>query len=97
MIGEIRSADPGNARVPRVTSSPFDRSMVVGVWMVDGAVEPGWKRTDSTAETPVSAGGVGASSVESVRVLAFGEGARGLGERGYGRGRPLGHGDRSRR
>ncbi len=97
MIGEVRSADPRNARVPRVTSSPVDGSMGVGVWVVDGAVEPGWKRTGSAAETSVSAGGVGTSSAESVRVLAFGEGARGLGERGYGRGRPLGHGDRSRR
>jgi hypothetical protein len=78
---------------PRVTSSPAD----VGVWVVDGAAAPGWKRPGNAAEISVSARGVGSSPAASVRVHAFGEGARGLGVRGSGRGRPLGHGERSRR
>jgi hypothetical protein len=65
--------------------------------LVDGAVLPGWKRVGVTAETSVSAGGVGTSSAESVRVLAFGEGARGLDDHGSDRGAPLGHGDRAHR
>lgn len=65
--------------------------------MVDGAEVPGWKRTGFAAETSVSAGGVGTSSAESVRVLAFGEGARGLDDHGTDRGAPLGHGDRAPR
>jgi hypothetical protein len=65
--------------------------------MVDGAEMPGRKRTGIAAETSVSAGSVGTSSAASVRVLAFGEGARGLDDRGYVRGTPLGHGDRAQR
>jgi hypothetical protein len=65
--------------------------------LVDGAVLPGWKRVGVTAETSVSADGVGTSSAESVRVLAFGEGARGLDDHGSDRGAPLGHGDRALR
>jgi hypothetical protein len=84
---------PGIARVTPSVGAPFD----VGVWMVHGAVRPGRKRTGLAAETSVSAGGVGTSSAASVRVVAFGEGARGLDERGSGRGTPLGHGDRARR
>jgi hypothetical protein len=65
--------------------------------MVEGAEMPGRKRTVFSAETSVSAGRVGTSPAASVRVVAFGEGARGLDERGSGRGVPLGHGDRARR
>ena len=83
----------GFARVTPSVDAPFG----VGVWMVDGAERSGRKRTDLAAETSVSAGGVGTSSAASVRVVAFGEGARGLDERGSGRGTPLGHGDRARR
>ena len=86
-----------NPTVPRVMSSPNRRSIDVGVWVVDGAVRFGRKRTSLAAETSVSAGSVGTSSAESVRVLAFGEGARGLDQHGYDRGAPLGHGDRARR
>ena len=94
-MGEVPSNARGSRIFPRATPSvvPFD----VGVWMVDGAVRSGRKRTGLTAETSVSAGGVGTSSAASVRTLAFGEGARGLDERGSGRGTPLGHGDRARR
>lgn len=53
--------------------------------MVDGAERPGRKRSGLAAETSVSAEGVGTSSAASVRVLAFGEGARGLDEHGHGR------------
>ena len=77
-------------------SSTNRRSIDVGVWVVDGVVRLGRKRTSLTAETSVSAGSVGTSSAESVRVLAFGEGARGLERHGYDRGAPLGHGDRAR-
>ncbi len=83
-------------RAARVTSSTV-RPVDVGVWVVDGADGIGWKRTTPAAEAAASAGSVGTSPAASVRVLAFGEGARGLGERGYGWGHPLGHGDRSRR
>ena len=78
----------------RVTSSTIEG---VGVWVMDGAVEPGWKRPGDAAGTSVSVACVGSSSAASVRVLAFGEGARVLDVRGSGRGRPLGHGERSRR
>lgn len=96
-MGDVRAAAPTTGRDSRVTSSPRDRSAGVGVWVVDGAEGLGWKRTGPAVETPVSARRVGASPAASVRVLAFGEGARGLGERGFGWGHPLGHGDRSRR
>ena len=94
-MGEVLSIARGASASVRVTPSvvPFD----VGVWMVDGAERSGRKRTDLAAETSVSAGGVGTSPAASVRVVAFGEGARGLDERGSGRGTPLGHGDRARR
>jgi hypothetical protein len=65
--------------------------------LVDGAEVPGRKRTGIAAETSVSAGGVGTSPAVSVRVLAFGEGARGLDDHGSDRGAPLGHGDRAPR
>jgi hypothetical protein len=93
-----RIAARGNTiRIPRVMSSSRRRPVGVGVWVVDGAARTGRKRTALVAETAVSAGSVGPSSAESVRVLAFGEGARGLDDHGYDRGVPLGHGDRARR
>ena len=91
-----RIAARRNLRLPRVMSSTNRRSIDVGVWVVDGVAGLGRKRTSLAAETSVSAGGVGTSSAESVRVLAFGEGARGLDQHGYDRGAPLGHGDRAR-
>jgi hypothetical protein len=93
----VRETARQDARITRVTSSSNDRLHGVGDWMVDGAERPGRKRTDLTAETSVSAGSVGTSPAASVRVLAFGEGARGLDDRGSGRGTPLGHGDRAPR
>jgi len=94
-MGEFLSITTNPRGSSRVSPSvaPFD----VGVWVVDGAVRSGGKRTDLAAETSVSAGGVGTSPAASVRALAFGEGARGFDERGSGRGTPLGHGDRARR
>ena len=96
-MGDDRITTPSDPRVSRVMTSSKGRSVGVGVWMVDGAERPGRKRSSLAAETSVSAGGVGTSSAASVRVLAFGEGARGLDEHGHGRGAPLGHGDRARR
>ena len=94
-MGDVSSItrDPRDFAGATPSFVPFD----VGVWVVDGAVRSGRKRTDLTAETSVSAGGVGTSPAASVRTLAFGEGARGFDERGSGRGTPLGHGDRARR
>lgn len=96
-MGDDRITTRRDPRVSRVMSSSNGRSVGVGVWMVDGAERPGRKRSGLAAETSVSAEGVGTSSAASVRVLAFGEGARGLDEHGHGRGAPLGHGDRARR
>jgi hypothetical protein len=96
-MSDVRTATRQETSVRRVTSSSNDRPRGVGDWMVDGAEMPGRKRTGIAAETSVSAGSVGTSSAASVRVLAFGEGARGLDDRGYDRGTPLGHGDRAQR
>ena len=93
-MGHGHAAGTIGTPVPRVTSSATGG---VGVWVMDGAAEPGWKRTGDAAGISVSAACVGSSSAASVRVLAFGEGARVPGVRGSGRGRPLGHGERSRR
>ena len=93
----VRETARQDTRITRVTSSPIDRPNGVGDWMVDGAERVGRKRSTFIAETSVSAGGVGTSPAASVRVLAFGEGARGLDDRGYDRGTPLGHGDRAQR
>ena len=97
MMRDVQRSARQDLSVVRVTSSSDNRSRGVGDWMVDGAERPGRKRTGLTAETSVSAGGVGTSSAASVRVLAFGEGARGLDHHGSGRGTPLGHGDRAPR
>ena len=93
-MGDGHTGRDIEASLPRVTSSTTGG---VGVWVMDGAVEPGWKRPGDAAGTSVSVACVGSSSAASVRVLAFGEGARVLDVRGSGRGRPLGHGERSRR
>jgi hypothetical protein len=96
-MNDLRSTDARTILGSRVTGSRVDGRDGVGVWVVDGAEGPGWKRTGTTAEASASVGGVGTSPAASVRDLAFGEGARGLDVRGSGRGHPLGHGDRARR
>src|SRR5215211_2695795 len=94
-MGDHRSTDRRGGVAGRVTTWS-SRPLGVGVWVVEGAEQLGRKRSSRAAEAAASVGSVGTSPAASVRVLAFGEGARGLDVRGSGRGNPLGHGDRAR-
>src|ERR687897_2819079 len=87
-MGARRSTGASHGPIARVTSSPT-RPVGVGVWVVEGAERLGWKRPSRDAGASASVGRVGTSPAASVRVLAFGEGARGFDERGSGRGHPL--------
>ena len=95
-MGDAQITARGDPRVARVMSSSDGRLTGVGVWVVDGVARLGRKRTSPVAGTSVAVGSVGTSSAASVRALAFGEGARAFDRHGFGRGAPLGHGDRAR-